>query len=237
MNKFSAVLFVTLILSPFSYGEVLDKQYTMEQFIHDVREDAVFSIADTLKLVTYKNTDTGDFYDYALQGVFLNYIKAKRIKLNDDEYPQLRTIATLYEKKTAQQNFAVTLNGIKKILSEDKKNYSQCVIGFCLITQIMPNRKNLTATDIDFFINFYKCTNSKLLQSAIYSAVLNGDSAIKYKETIFKYGNYSDIFSVLTSLINTTKGDEQEMWKIRLKELGIKSPELKQKIDSYLQYK
>lgn len=237
MNKFFSILFGVLIVAPFSYCEVLDKHYTMERFVRDIREDAIFSISDTLKLVTYKDTDTGDFYDYALQGVFLDYIKAKKIQLDDDEYLQLKTITTLYGKKSACQNFAVTLNGIKELLSKDTKNHSPCVIGFCLVTQIMPNRKSLTANDIDFFISFYKRTDSKLLQSAIYSAVLIGAPAIEYKEIIFQHGNFSDIFSVLTSLINTTKGKEQEAWKVKLKELGIEAPELKQKINFYLQYK
>jgi len=239
MNKYCKIFLGLLFLFShpyYAYCEVLNKCYTGSEFIDDMRNNATFSVLDTLKLITYHNDSTGNFYDHALQGLFLDYINTLKDSSKSANSEQLTIIKNLYKKGAGKQNFKVTLDGIKNILSSGRNNYSPCVIGFCLITQILPNRKRLTQNDVAFFINFYKHTDSKFLQSAIYTTILNGDIAIKHKDIILKYGNYLDIYSLLASLIEVSKGKEQEIWKIKMGELKTQCPQLADKIDFFLRY-
>lgn len=229
--------FIILVISAFfqySYCEIIDKHYTEEEFQNEMRDKASFVLSDTLKLVTCKSNDKGDFYSNALQGTFLNAIKDKRATVNTQEHDQLKNIEELYKNKSSKQDYETTLNGIKEILSRKEYNYSPCVIAFSLITEIMPNKEKLNAADIEFFVNSYKHTDSKLIQHAIYTSVLNGNNALKHKSTIVKYGNYLDNFYLLISLVRGANGKEQEKWKMQLKELKEKSPRLKDQIDFFL---
>ena len=100
-----------------------------------------------------------------------------------------------------------------------------------MICEILPNRKKLTENDVKFFADFYSKTDSKLLQQAIYTVVFNGKNAVKYRNTILKYGNYNDICYLINTMVIVTEGKERQKWIKKLQEHKEICPELNDLID------
>ena len=143
--------------------------------------------------------------------------------------------AALYGSKASKQEFRETLAGVRKLLSEEHNESSPCVIAFCLLSEIMPHKKELNSSDIAFFLDIYRKTDSKIIQHALYTAILNGDNAIKHREIILESGTWLDVYYLYLSLIATTDGEEREAWKKQLQRLKMKSPILGKWIDSSLE--
>ena len=233
MQRYLAWIIISLFIFNLSGGDSVDKQYTEIEFQRSIATEAVYSAADVLKLISYKKNHQGNFYDYALQGSFLNAIR-RRNDLTLEELPQWKIIKELYDNKVSKQELRVTLDGLQKLLKEQDTNYSPCVVAYCLLSEIMAHKKELNTSDINFFLDYYQKTDNKILQHAIYTAILNGDNAIKHKDAILESGTWLDIYYLYLSLIINTNGEEQEFWKKKLQMLKEKSPVLSEWIDSSL---
>ena len=233
MEKYLGVIMISLILSGL-YGLEADRNYTEMEFHRSLGIEAVYSTSDVLRLMSYDKDHRGNFYDYALQGSFLHAAHRQKTKL-PRKLSQCRTIQELYESKTSKQEFRETLAGVRKLLSEKHNESSPCVIAFCLLSEIMPHKKELNSSDIAFFLDIYRKTDSKIIQHALYTAILNGDNAIKHREIILESGTWLDVYYLYLSLIATMDGEEREAWKKQLQMLKTKSPVLEQWIDSSLE--
>lgn len=235
MKKILAWVFIFFSLS-YSYGTKVDRHYTEREFQNSIAAGAFFSASDVFKLISYQKGHRGNFYDYALQGTFIDAIRFNKKAQALKGFPQWEIIQELYDREVSKQDFKQTLEGIKKLLSGDTKNYSPSVIAFCLIVEIMANKKNLENSDLEFFVDFYQKTDNKILQHAIYTAILNGKNAIEHKNVILKSGNYLDIYYLLISMIRATRGGEQEIWKKQLKALKAESPVLEKQINFFFEH-
>ena len=234
MLKRLALAMASLFLTTLHGTDATDRQYTEDDFHRSLGIEAVYSTSDVLRLMSYDKDHRGIFYDYALQGSFL-YALGRRNAGTSIELPQCKIIQELYGSKASKQEFRETLAGVQKLLSEEHSESSPCVIAFCLLSEIMPHKKELDHSDVAFFLDVYRKTDSKIIQHAIYTAILNGDNAVKHRDVILESGTWLDVYYLYLSLIATTDGEEHETWKTRLRKLREKSPALEKWIDSSLE--
>ena len=112
--------YLTLVLLAFSlshlYGTEINRQYTESEFQNSIAAGAVFSAPDVFKLISYKKDHRGNFYDYALQGTFLNAIHINKKAQAFEGLPQWEIIQGLYDEEVSKQDFKKTLEGIRKLL-------------------------------------------------------------------------------------------------------------------------
>lgn len=209
-------------------GETPDRQYTEDEFQNSVGGDGtVFIASDVVRLLGYAEGHRGDFYDHALQGVFLNAVRRRERMMREPLMePRLKIIQELYDGGASRQCFRETLSGVRRLLRQKNGSYSPCAAAFCLITEIMPRRSELESSDVDFFLDCYARTDNKIIQHAIYTAVLNGETAVEHKDVVLKHGSYLDVFYLLVSLVRATHGEERDAWSRQLRLLGKKSPAL-----------
>ena len=81
------LVFSMAILSFFNlFGEIADKHYTTDDYFNEMRRDkAVLTTKDVVRLVTYDKDHVGNFYDYILQGLFVEIVQTnKKYKLYAD---------------------------------------------------------------------------------------------------------------------------------------------------------
>lgn len=230
------LVFSMAILSFFNlFGEIADKHYTTDDYFNEMRRDkAVLTTKDVVRLVTYDKDHVGNFYDYILQGLFVEIVQTNKKYRSYMQTSQFQLIKKLFDSEVSRQEFGETLKGIQNLLKEENPQYSPCVIAFGMIWEILPNRKKLTEDDVKFFADFYSKTDSKLLQQAIYTVVFNGKNAVKYRNTILKYGNYNDICYLINTMVIVTEGKERQKWIKKLQEHKEICPELNDLIDSFL---
>ena len=218
------------------FGEIADKHYTTNDYFNEMcRDKAVLTTKDVVRLVTYDKDHVGNFYDYILQGLFVEIVQTNKKYRSYMQTSQFQVIKKLFDSEVSRQEFGETLKGIQNLLKEENPQYSPCVIAFGMICEILPNRKKLTEDDVRFFADFYSKTDSKLLQQAIYTVVFNGENAIKYRDLILKYGNYNDVYFLLNTMIRATEGEERQKWIKKMLEHREKCPELKDLIEPFLQ--
>ena len=232
--KTSLVLTAGFLLLSCVYAMNPNRHYTEAEFHRDIGIEAVYSTSDIIRLMSYEKEHQGDFYDYSLQGSFLYAVRQQKNRFLI-ELPQCKIIQELYDRKTSKQGFHETMAGVQELLKREDNNYSPSVIAYCLLSEVMPHKKELDNTDITFFLDVYRKTDNKILQHAIYTAILNGENAIKHKDVILESGTWLDVYYLYLSLIATTSGEEQEEWKKQLQRLKMKSPILGKWIDSSLE--
>ena len=229
------IFLITVIFFINLYGEIINKHYTSKEFFNEMSGDkSVLTTEDVVKLSTYEKDHRGNFYDYILQGLFVEIVQTNKKYKNYMQSSQFQVIKKLFDQNVSRQEFEETLKGIQNLLKDEKPQYSPSVIAFGMIWEIMPNRKKLTEDDVEFFVDFYRKTDSKLLQHAIYGAVLNGRNAVKYNDVILEYGNYNDVCYLINTMVFVTKGEERKKWIKKLLEYREKCPELNDRIESFL---